>query len=136
MITDMGENMSGKTKLTPAEWEEAKRTYNDRFLALWEKSAPNMTRANVIADNALAAGRAQPMIVAMPYGHTPGVRSDAGRSAQHQAFAADLLGVDDRGVLMLCDPRITTRPYGRSFLESLPPMTPAEELQDVEEFLQ
>jgi enterochelin esterase family protein len=49
-------------------------------------------RANVIADNALAAGRAQPMIVAMPYGHTPGVRSDAGRSAQHQAFAADLLG--------------------------------------------
>jgi enterochelin esterase family protein len=49
-------------------------------------------RANVIADNALAAGRAKPMIIAMPYGHTPSVRSDTGRSARHQAFAADLLG--------------------------------------------
>jgi len=36
--------------LTPAEWEELKRTYNGRFLALWEKYAPNMTRDNVIAD--------------------------------------------------------------------------------------
>jgi phytoene dehydrogenase-like protein len=37
--------------LTPAEWEEVKNTYNDRFLALWEKYAPNMTRQNVIADS-------------------------------------------------------------------------------------
>jgi len=36
--------------LTPAEWEELKQTYNGRFLALWEKYAPNMTRDNVIAD--------------------------------------------------------------------------------------
>jgi len=36
--------------LTPAKWEELKRTYNGRFLALWEKYAPNMTRDNVIAD--------------------------------------------------------------------------------------
>ena len=36
--------------LTPAEWEEMKQTYNARFLALWEKYAPNMTRDNVIAD--------------------------------------------------------------------------------------
>jgi phytoene dehydrogenase-like protein len=36
--------------LTPAEWDEVRATYNDRFLALWEKYAPNMTRANVIAD--------------------------------------------------------------------------------------
>jgi phytoene dehydrogenase-like protein len=36
--------------LTPAEWEEVKQTYNGRFLALWEKYAPNMTRDNVIAD--------------------------------------------------------------------------------------
>jgi phytoene dehydrogenase-like protein len=36
--------------LTEAEWDEVRATYNDRFLALWEKYAPNMTRANVIAD--------------------------------------------------------------------------------------
>ena len=28
----------------------------------------------------------------------------------------------DRGVLMLCDNRLVSRPYGRSFLDSLPPM--------------
>lgn len=36
--------------LTKAEWEEVKQTYNGRFLQLWEKYAPNMTRDNVIAD--------------------------------------------------------------------------------------
>ncbi|HEY0181018.1 MAG TPA: ATP-dependent DNA helicase, partial [Dokdonella sp.] len=30
--------------------------------------------------------------------------------------------VHDRGVLMLCDPRLTTRGYGRVFLASLPPL--------------
>jgi ATP-dependent DNA helicase DinG len=39
-------------------------------------------------------------------------------------------------VLVICDPRLRTRSYGRVFLESLPPMTPAENLQDVKEFLQ
>ena len=44
--------------------------------------------------------------------------------------------VSDRGVLVICDPRLRTRSYGRVVLESLPPMTPAENLQDVKEFLQ
>jgi ATP-dependent DNA helicase DinG len=30
--------------------------------------------------------------------------------------------VHDRGVLMICDPRLLNKPYGRTFLESLPPM--------------
>jgi ATP-dependent DNA helicase DinG len=30
--------------------------------------------------------------------------------------------IDDRGVLMLCDPRLRTRGYGAAFLGSLPPM--------------
>lgn len=36
---------------------------------------------------------------------------------------------DDRGVLVICDPRLTTRGYGRTFLSSLPelPRTKAEE---------
>ena len=43
-------------------------------------------------------------------------------------------GVDDRGVLMLCDPRLTSRGYGRVFLDSLPAMTRTRELADVQAF--
>jgi phytoene dehydrogenase-like protein len=35
--------------LTPEEWDEVRVTYLDRFLALWQKYAPNMTEKNVIA---------------------------------------------------------------------------------------
>lgn len=41
---------------------------------------------------------------------------------------------EDSGVLMLCDPRLRTRSYGRLFLESLPPMPGTQELADVERF--
>ena len=40
----------------------------------------------------------------------------------------------DRGVLMLCDPRLTTKPYGRRILASLPPMALTRELEAVERF--
>ena len=43
-------------------------------------------------------------------------------------------GETDRGVLMLCDPRLYTRPYGRLVRASLPPMTPTRELADVRAF--
>jgi len=42
--------------------------------------------------------------------------------------------VADRGVLMLCDPRLTTRAYGKLFLRSLPPMPVTRELGDVQRF--
>ncbi|MGA7439175.1 MAG: ATP-dependent DNA helicase, partial [Luteibacter sp.] len=42
--------------------------------------------------------------------------------------------VHDRGVLVLCDPRLTTKGYGRLFLASLPPMPRTRELADVTEF--
>ncbi|MHB8404272.1 MAG: ATP-dependent DNA helicase [Gammaproteobacteria bacterium] len=41
----------------------------------------------------------------------------------------------DRGVMMLCDPRITRRGYGKLFLESLPPMCRTRSLEDVQNFL-
>jgi ATP-dependent DNA helicase DinG len=41
----------------------------------------------------------------------------------------------DRGVLMLCDPRLVARPYGRRILASLPPMALTRELAAVERFL-
>ncbi len=43
-------------------------------------------------------------------------------------------GVDDRGVLMLCDPRLHSRGYGRVFLNSLPPMGRTRDPGDVERF--
>jgi ATP-dependent DNA helicase DinG len=42
--------------------------------------------------------------------------------------------VDDRGVLMLCDPRLTTRAYGKLFLKSLPPLPITREVDDVRKF--
>jgi len=43
-------------------------------------------------------------------------------------------GVADRGVLVLCDPRLRTRSYGRVFLDSLPPMRRTADAADVESF--
>ncbi|MCL7713380.1 ATP-dependent DNA helicase [Stenotrophomonas mori] len=40
----------------------------------------------------------------------------------------------DRGVLVLCDPRLLTRGYGRVFLDSLPPFRRTRELADVQAF--
>ena len=40
----------------------------------------------------------------------------------------------DRGVLVLCDPRLVAKAYGRLFLESLPPLPRTRELDDVQAF--
>ena len=42
----------------------------------------------------------------------------------------------DRGVLMICDPRIITKSYGKRIWQSLPPMKRTRELVDVEAFFQ
>ena len=44
--------------------------------------------------------------------------------------------VHDRGVLVLCDPRLTTKGYGKLFLASLPPMPRTRELADVQVFFE
>lgn len=41
---------------------------------------------------------------------------------------------DDRGVLVLCDPRLVTKPYGRVFMASLPPLRRTTSLADVQAF--
>ncbi len=43
--------------------------------------------------------------------------------------------VTDTGVCMICDPRLTTRGYGRTFLRSLPPMPVTDSLEEVVDFL-
>jgi ATP-dependent DNA helicase DinG len=40
----------------------------------------------------------------------------------------------DRGVLMLCDPRLVSRPYGRRIIQALPPMKLTRSLAEVETF--
>ncbi len=40
----------------------------------------------------------------------------------------------DRGVFVLCDPRVVAKAYGRSLLDSLPPMRRTRELADVRAF--
>ena len=40
----------------------------------------------------------------------------------------------DRGVLMICDPRLTGKPYGKAIWRSLPPMRRTRDLLDVEAF--
>jgi len=42
--------------------------------------------------------------------------------------------VTDRGVLMVCDPRLLKRSYGQIFLDSVPPMKRTRELADVKAF--
>jgi ATP-dependent DNA helicase DinG len=42
--------------------------------------------------------------------------------------------VDDRGVLMLCDPRVISKPYGRRIWQSLPPFKRTRVQADVIEF--
>ncbi len=40
----------------------------------------------------------------------------------------------DRGVLVLCDPRLTGKSYGRVFMDSLPPLPKTREIGDVQAF--
>jgi ATP-dependent DNA helicase DinG len=40
----------------------------------------------------------------------------------------------DRGVLVVCDPRLLNRSYGHAFLNSLPPMARTRELEQVQRF--
>jgi len=41
---------------------------------------------------------------------------------------------DDRGVVVLCDPRLLSKAYGRVFIDSLPPMPRSRDIDDVVEF--
>ena len=40
----------------------------------------------------------------------------------------------DRGVLMVCDPRMISKPYGRKIWQSLPPMRRTREIAEIEAF--
>jgi ATP-dependent DNA helicase DinG len=42
----------------------------------------------------------------------------------------------DKGVLMICDPRMLTKPYGKRVWQSLPPMRRTRVLEEVVGFLE
>lgn len=54
--------------------------------------------------------------------------------ALKQGFGRLIRSLNDRGVLMLLDPRVRTARYGATFLSSLPPYRRTEDIEDVEKF--
>ena len=53
-----------------------------------------------------------------------------------QGFGRLIRSLNDRGVLVLLDPRLQRQRYGRVFLESLPPYRVTQKIADVEAFFQ
>jgi ATP-dependent DNA helicase DinG len=53
-----------------------------------------------------------------------------------QGFGRLIRSLEDRGVLVLLDPRIQRQRYGKIFLESLPPYRVTQTISDVEEFFE
>jgi ATP-dependent DNA helicase DinG len=51
-----------------------------------------------------------------------------------QGFGRLIRSLEDRGVLVLLDPRIRTKSYGQTFLASLPPYRVTDRITDVETF--
>jgi ATP-dependent DNA helicase DinG len=51
-----------------------------------------------------------------------------------QGFGRLIRSLEDRGVLVLLDPRIKRQRYGQTFLDSLPPYKVTQTITDVEEF--
>lgn len=51
-----------------------------------------------------------------------------------QGFGRLIRSHDDRGMVAVLDPRVATRPYGASFLESLPPCRHTGSIREVERF--
>ena len=55
--------------------------------------------------------------------------------ALKQGFGRLIRDREDFGVVMLCDPRLRTRGYGRLFMSSLPPATVTTDLEEAASFL-
>jgi ATP-dependent DNA helicase DinG len=53
-----------------------------------------------------------------------------------QGFGRLIRSLEDRGVLVLLDPRIRTKRYGETFLNSLPPYRVTDTIKDVESFFE
>ncbi len=54
--------------------------------------------------------------------------------ALRQGIGRLIRDVNDRGILLLCDPRLLKRSYGQIFLDSVPPMKRTRDIEDVKDF--
>lgn len=56
--------------------------------------------------------------------------------ALRQGIGRLIRDVEDKGVLMICDPRLLKKAYGQIFLDSVPPMQRTRDIADVQAFFQ
>ncbi len=110
--------------------------------SLWEGvDVPGSALSCVIIDKLPFAAVGDPVLAA----RLDALRTRGGNPFTEQQLPAAVIAlkqgagrliraVTDRGVLVLCDPRLTTRGYGRLFLRSLPDMPTTRALADVERF--
>ncbi len=54
--------------------------------------------------------------------------------ALRQGIGRLIRDVNDRGILLVCDPRLLKRSYGQIFLDSVPPMKRTRDIEDVKAF--
>ena len=54
--------------------------------------------------------------------------------ALRQGIGRLIRDINDRGILLLCDPRLLKRSYGQIFLDSVPPMKRTRDIEDVKKF--
>lgn len=112
--------------------------------SFWEGVDVRGTALTVVAIDKLPfASPADPMMMArLEY-----IRREGGNGfAEHQLPQAALAmkqgagrllrGENDYGVIVLCDPRITSRSYGRTFLDILQPMDSTDDIGKVERFFE
>ncbi|UCC96889.1 MAG: hypothetical protein JSW66_13710 [Phycisphaerales bacterium] len=81
---------------TPPGYEENRRTkypvlYLLHGMGDTEDTWTVVGRANLIVDNLLAKGRARPLIIVMPYGHTPSAPPDTRSLGNYGAFEKDVI---------------------------------------------
>ena len=56
------------------------------------------------------------------------------RERDRQGQGRLIRDVEDKGVLMLCDPRLSSKGYGKVFIQSLPAMPITQDINDVKRF--
>lgn len=75
---------------TPPDYEKSKKSYPVVYLMHggggYEFIWTEMGRVNLVMDNLIADGKAKPMIIVMPYGHTPRIPGENYRAVRIQRF--------------------------------------------------
>jgi ATP-dependent DNA helicase DinG len=112
--------------------------------SFWEGVDVRGTALTVVAIDKLPfASPADPLMMArLEFIRREGGNGFAGHQLPQAALALKqgagrlLRGENDYGVIVLCDPRITSRGYGRTFLDVLEPMASTKDIDEVARFFE